>query len=1635
MLYYMNSSTLERDKTSRLFTYLKELSLLKTPLIRDLQNYENYIFLNEIPEEPECVSPLTSNVNDIWIEIKKPNRPEFPLLPETIKAWISPSFRLADTKTELSLVEKIINPDYIDIENTEATDSEVKSRFLYLKDFPEIQRTFEYFKKGKFEPWKAEYIRFEKVQNIYTNLFSMYQKQKKLGEQYELIIGVGLLNWKTPDNQLAHRHVLSIPCTFQFNASDGIIKVLPPSEGSKPELEQDMLELEVRLDNKALTPIQEKMEDLQLSFWNKELLDSILRSFAFSLSANGTFQNNELNNKRDITTEPNIIYSPALILRKRTEKGFQQACTKIIESVNSSEDYIPQGIKRIFEEIDDYKEPDNSPDHSSKNGVEVDSTIYFPLEANDEQRKIITNLENRNGVLVQGPPGTGKSHTIANLISHLLSSGKRVLITSETARALSVLKEKIPDELQNLCVSLLGADSKSFKDLEKVVQIISNKRDTWDQERVVSEITQLSNNLQKMKESKAVTQQHLRSIREKETFTHNFLNGAYSGTAQAIAKSIHTDRAKYNWLKDTIEMDTECPLSNQERIELLELLELLNDDVQAQIQYSIPPLDVLEKIDVFKQTSSREEIILKELEKFENINNEKTDQLTTINVEKRKNLRHLLSDLLKALNEIKRKDAQWLQSALQDLFQAKFRPWEDFYRQIISSIETIKPLVVKHNLKEITGAGDIPLSQLLTDATQLHAHFKEGKGLGMRLLRPKVVKDAWYIVKDVRIDGRKCDSLDSIILLEETVKADQTLRKLEQLIQDQLRMEMNTVQSRSLSLAKIEDIIEPFKVLSNIKEKTDEIHGAFNTIPLLFEKPLDEQHVSILLTYLEFIALHEEVEEIKERFHQLEKKIQQSVNLDEKHTLVDDLIEAITSRNVEEYSIYYENISELDEFGRKSRRCEELLLRLRKVLPKLYTDLIESFEAQKWTERFTNLEYAMNWAKVNTWLIQFSQTSEQALSEKLDHLEDRIKQTITNLGANKAWYSTLSTMTEGQRQHLLAWTTSMRKVGKGTGKNAHIHLRDAQKHMSECRDAIPAWIMPLYRVFDTFDIKPNLFDVVIIDEASQSGPDAVILQYIAKKLIVVGDDKQISPEYVGIKREDVQYLRKQYLSDFKLADMLDIENSFFDLANVLFGGRITLREHFRCMPEIIEFSNRISYSNTPLVPLRQYPPNRLEPIKTVHVPTGYREGSGSKTVNPPEAKAIVAQITACIKNPLYNGKSMGVISLQNEGQAQLIERLLVEEIGTEEIEKRNIICGDAYAFQGDERDIIFLSMVAAPGQTTMRALATEKDKRRFNVAVSRAKDQLWLFHTPTVNDFRNKDCLRYQLISYCENPAKEMIESNRALCESDFELSVFDQITAKGYKVIPQHEVAGYRIDLVVEGEKGRIAVECDGDQWHGPDRYDYDMNRQRILERCGWKFWRVRGSDYYYNPEHAISSLWDTLKYYDIEPKHTSIKNIEEQHFNAQVSSNEVVEKSADKPSAPLNTNQLTFDDQLAIKEQEISLFNWMENISETELSDSISAQSNPNVKIQHLDNKNLQNDEEQKVSSPKNGLKEFLESKGHEVIDIRNEGGALWLIGGKDLAPLIEELRKENIAFTFAYNGSKLTDNRPSWFTSYME
>jgi very-short-patch-repair endonuclease len=102
---------------------------------------------------------------------------------------------------------------------------------------------------------------------------------------------------------------------------------------------------------------------------------------------------------------------------------------------------------------------------------------------------------------------------------------------------------------------------------------------------------------------------------------------------------------------------------------------------------------------------------------------------------------------------------------------------------------------------------------------------------------------------------------------------------------------------------------------------------------------------------------------------------------------------------------------------------------------------------------------------------------------------------------------------------------------------------------------------------------------------------------------------------------------------------------------------------------------------------------------------------------------------------------------------------------------------------------------------------------------------------------------------------------------SFFEQRVCNRMTDRGYSVVPQYPALGYSIDLVVVGATARLAIECDGDHWHGPEAYQRDMARQRELERCGWSFFRVLESDFVRNPATALAPLWEQLTSLDIHP------------------------------------------------------------------------------------------------------------------------------------------------------------------------
>jgi very-short-patch-repair endonuclease len=325
-----------------------------------------------------------------------------------------------------------------------------------------------------------------------------------------------------------------------------------------------------------------------------------------------------------------------------------------------------------------------------------------------------------------------------------------------------------------------------------------------------------------------------------------------------------------------------------------------------------------------------------------------------------------------------------------------------------------------------------------------------------------------------------------------------------------------------------------------------------------------------------------------------------------------------------------------------------------------------------------------------------------------------------------------------------------------------------------------------------------------------------------------------------------------------------------------------LREHFRCVEPIIRFS--FQFYPEPIIPLRiPKPSERLDPpLIDVYLPHGRKD---RRKINRVEAEAIVDEIETIIKHRRFANRSIGVVSLIGGQQAHFIQQLLLERIGEEEFHRHKIACGDSATFQGKERDIMFVSMVSSPGDG---ALTSPVFQQRFNVALSRARDRMYLFRSVAEENLRNPQDLRLKVIQHFKHPMPEQVIGDLIdRCESSFERDVFTRLTELGYCVTPQVGVGSWRIDLVVEGENDRrLAVELDGDKWHPPEQWLQDMLRQRAMERMGWRFWRCWASSFLRDPGGCMSDLVSMLTAMSIEPiPRETWKNIYTEHRTAEAS------------------------------------------------------------------------------------------------------------------------------------------------------
>jgi len=584
------------------------------------------------------------------------------------------------------------------------------------------------------------------------------------------------------------------------------------------------------------------------------------------------------------------------------------------------------------------------------------------------------------------------------------------------------------------------------------------------------------------------------------------------------------------------------------------------------------------------------------------------------------------------------------------------------------------------------------------------------------------------------------------------------------------------------------------------------------------------------------------------------------------------LLQAVREGDPERYRAAWERLQDLYRRHSAWRRRAELLARLEQVAPAW----AGAIRARQGLHGCPSLPgdpvVAWLWRQLNDELDKRSRVSIQALQDDLIRVGEELREVTANLVECRTWAYQIRRTTLEQRQALIGWLNTVRRIGRGTGRRAQQLRAEAARLMARAHSAVPVWIMPLARVVEHYDPRTTRFDVVIIDEASQSDALALITFAMADQVVVVGDHEQVSPEGVGRELAQVDALIREYLVDIPNAHLYDYRRSVYDIARESAGGVIMLVEHFRCVPEIIQFSNWLSY-NGRIRPLRDASQVVLKPhVVPYRVQSWQRDGE----INWGEVEAIVSLLAACLEQPEYHGKTFGVVSLLGARQAEEIDRRLRMILSPADYVRHRILCGTSAQFQGDERDVVFLSLVDTPdleGPLPMRQ--DDRFKQRFNVAASRARDQLWVVYSLDPSRDLKPGDLRRRLIEYALDPAAIVrtltVEESRA--QSEFERQVLQRLMAAGYRVRAQFPVGAYRIDLVVEGGGQRVAIECDGDRYHPPERLTEDLERQAILERLGWRFLRIRGSEFFRNPDQALARVCQRLADLGVVPEGPDIQ------------------------------------------------------------------------------------------------------------------------------------------------------------------
>lgn len=1474
----VETSELLVDRGVRLFRFLARAQQLRTAEIPTTDRYERdgaVHWLGSLPEHPAVQvggQTFESAEGDALIlSVARLPKSQSPELPEHLLGWV-------DVEPN-SLKEPQLRRE----QATVAGDG-AQQESTIVNERPDVLTAFDRW-MTLWRAWAAKESVERPVRDLYEKLFRTHMTAVQRGEEMELIVGAGLLTWHAEAHQPVSRHVFTVPAVGAIHDQTGTLSFSVDTSAIGANVELDMLDPALVPESSVVTTLNTDGAVFAGSILREEDIAPLGKSLVNKLAAAGRYDS--ATERPTPTPDPVVTWAPALILRVRSNTGLVAAFDKIADEIAETQS-VPEGLLPL---LDPDRMPPSLPDPSPGALLDVDGEVFSPLPLNQKQRDIIDRVDHHAQTIVQGPPGTGKTHTAAALLSHLLAQGKRVLVTAHTDRALGEVRNKLPAKVRPLAVSVIGSSRTDMADLKVAVETIGRRSVEHDHAEAEREVSQRLEDVERLRLRRMSLAEQLVSVRERETLV--MTHGRYRGTLAQIAQQCHAEVPEFSWLAPLadLEPDSDAPLTNAAAARWLELLLdpiLATDAGEAQLR-RVNREHLLRPDEFGRLVAARNAASAEAATHVPALEHPTVPALRGATTEQRAQLVQALRGILTGLRATQLFPGEWVPAAMADVRGGFSTSWFDRARAITALVEQATPGI------QALGVGttievDGDHGQLRALATSLSQHLKAGgtvrttpdgtPKIGMFTSSP--VKAAKPLFEQVKVGGLPPTTREQLDQLLRWIENEHLLHDLDRSWPQGVHVPSEDTQRERLSWH-----TGQLHQLNQVTSVATAIGKAMRLLQIAEVASPDwrnDADIEAILSASAGVDAALAAESAQAPLDGLRATVDADLALGGTGPADRRLLDAIESGDVAGYAAAWARLDELEITAARVAERTALGERLWEVAPRLAAAVSEELQAE-WDTRLSRLEEAWAWGTTEAWIKTQESIDPNGVQAEIKEIEQTIRGHAENVAALRAWNHAVGPdrLTPGSRADLTQYAQLVRRLGKGTGKYATQQRAEIKQAMDRCRPAVPVWILPIYRIADQLRIEQNMFDVVLIDEASQAGLEATFLQYLAPKIVVIGDDKQVSPSAVGVDQEPLRRLADQYLYDDRYkASWQDPKRSLFDDARMRFGGQITLVEHRRCVPEIIGFSNRIAYEpdNIRLQPVRQFGADRLPPIKMVHVEDGAMEGSSGNRVNRAEARALVDRLKICLTDPTYDGRTFGVISLTGRKQAQLIESMLLSEVSPEDWAARDLRVGDAPDFQGSERHVMFLSMVAAwdPGARTP-ALTQEMYVQRYNVAVSRAQDQMWLFHTISLDQLPREDDMRHQLLAYCDEIVRQGPDAPGQISpavpedtrvepfDSLFEQRVYNCIVERGFTVVPQMAAQGYLIDLVVVGGSARLAIECDGDAWHGPDAYQRDLARQRELERCGWTFCRIRESEFYVDTHKAMSKVWDALAELEIRP------------------------------------------------------------------------------------------------------------------------------------------------------------------------